>query len=63
MCDMTAIPSGSGGFGVDARRKIAMEAMFEIMEETRAAGCVGKGISTAGPPGSKVANLNNKVRL
>jgi len=64
MCDMIAIPSGAGGFGVDARRKIAMNAFWEIMSETRASACAVTGVPNNGPAGSAPPNLDKaKGRL
>jgi len=57
MCDMIAIPSGEGGFGVDARRKIATQAFFDIMSETRASAFEIKGLPNHGPYGSTPKNI------
>jgi len=56
-CDFTAIPSGQGGFGVDGRRLIAMNAFYEQMSQTRESNCKVLGVANIGPPGSAPAKL------
>jgi len=61
-CDFTAIPSGEGGFGVDGRRLIAMQAFYDMMMETRPAQCKVQGVANIGPPGT-TPKVKAAVRL
>jgi hypothetical protein len=63
-CDFQAIASGAGAFGNGGRRALALDAMYEIMQETAAIACThdssGQVVTVTGATGNQpdLANSN-----